>query len=252
MPKHSTSCLSLKSAFLLLLLLLVVIQFGSARTENSTVSDELEALDLEELQEKLRELYHESISLKEYETKDKAIKAIKKKENELREEAAFEANVEAAAARREKAFGDVVHSVHAVVDVKSGYGKTFEEYKEFFRMSLPNFDDLEFSMEPYTNTNQAHIYLSYLPYLGYFCLFLVLSCPALPLPERVKNFIRTRSQILITTGLLLSTAGSTRSTAFEILVDNQLVYSGLQSRRPPSAPHLRRILLTRTLLQDYQ
>lgn len=253
MSKGIASALLLRWGVLLLVILVVAIEYGAASEVNFTLSDNatLKSMDLEDLQEKLSELHQDSISLKEYDTKEKVIAGIQKKEKEIMEKAIFEANVKAATRRREKAFGDIVHSVHVVVDLKSGYGKTFKEYKELFRFSLPNFDDLDFSMEPFVNTSKAYTYISYLPYIGYVCLLLAVGGSILPFPERVKAFLRTRSQIFITTGLLLTTAGATRSTAFEVTVDNRLVYSGLQSRRPPSAEQLRQILLTQTLLQDY-
>lgn len=236
----------------LLVIAVLVIQLGAAE-ENSTLSsdDDLEALDVEDLHTKLSDLYQGTIKLKEYDTKEKVISAIKKKEQELREQAAFEEEVEAAAGRRERAFGDIVHSVHVILDIKSGYGKTYDAMKEFFQMALPNFDDLEFSVEPYIHKSKAQAFTSFLPYIGYSCLLLAVGSSFLPLPERLKGFIRARPQIFITTGLLLAQAGSYRTTAFEVRVDKQLVYSGLQSQRPPSAAYLRQILLKKTLLQDY-
>lgn len=252
MLSYTVSRPSAKWWLTLLIIVALAFHLGAAEENAVLTSDEdFEALDLEDLYTKLSDLYQGKIKLKEYDTKEKVISALKKKELELKEEAAFEEEVEAAAARRERAFGDIVHSVHVILDVKSGYGKTYDAMKEFFQMALPNFEDLEFSVEPYIQKSRAQTFTSFLPYIGYSCLLLAVGVSFLPLPERIKGFIRARPQIFVTTGLLLAQAGSYRTTAFEVQVDKQLVYSGLQSQRPPSAAYLRQILLKKTLLQDY-
>lgn len=239
---------------LLLVVLVVAIQLAHAE-EKVDPTEGLEALEFEELQTRLSDLHDGKISLKKFTTKEELIDAIVKKYKKIEEDEKFEAMVSLAVIRRDESYGDFLHNVHVEADFKSGHIQKFNEFKEQFKNTLPNFEDLEFTVTRYVDTQntQAFSFSTVFQYGGYLCLFLALAGDHMPLPAGVKNFFRTRRNLIFSTSMMLSLASSNagRTHAFEVHVDNRLVYSGLANSRPPTVDELRQILLQETLLRDY-
>ncbi|KPA85998.1 hypothetical protein ABB37_00286 [Leptomonas pyrrhocoris] len=73
------------------------------------------------------------------------------------------------------------------------------------------------------------------------------------LPPTVVNFIGQQRGMMIGAGFMLNMVGNslTQTGAYEVSLDGELIYSKLQTGAVPSVEEMRRIILEKTLLEDY-
>lgn len=241
---------------LLHVLLVVALLFSIAGHAVKLDVDEenLEALDIPELQQRLSDLNPgKTINFDDYRTKKSLIEVIEYSRNRIKDEAEFEAKVKEAAERRSAGGGDHLHLVVIHAGARSNFVLKTDTYRDMLRETMPNYDDIDLTVKTYDFGTQQPALGRYLRIIGYVCLFLAIAGEWMPFPEAVKSFVRSRRMMLVSTSMMLSVSSNTagKVDACEILVDNRLVYSGVEKRKIPTKPELRRILLEATLLLDY-
>lgn len=237
--------------FPLFALICMVLLGLSCVTVRAEVQEAIEQMSLEDLHQKLSAMKGRDVKEKDYPTRESAIREIRHIEETLKDEAAFESEVKAAAEKRRLGMGDHLHAVLIEADSKSIY--QLKKQKEHWAKLIENYEDLEFAFEVFKAEADHRMKANLLQYGSYAVLGLGIVGDALPLPAMIKNFLRTRRILVFSTFMMMSTLSNTMSTtgAFEVYVDDVLVYSGLKTGAVLSEAKLRRLLLEQTLLQDY-
>ncbi|KAG5490987.1 hypothetical protein JIQ42_00873 [Leishmania sp. Namibia] len=141
----------------------------------------------------------------------------------------------------------------------NGYRSKFEELRKELQeseaLSLPNLADFTIIGQAYPMSSDRVLISKALQGAFFATLGLALMADQLKfIPESARGALRQRRGLIISTGFLLNvlSRAALQNSAFEVFLDGELIYSGLEAGgRLPTAELLSNQLLERTLLRDY-
>eukprot|EP00796_Vickermania_ingenoplastis_P005537 gene5538-3994_t len=236
MRSKGMHCKALVVVGLALLVLLTEWQFTAAMSDADAHFDMLEDTDLRQI---LYEKAEGKVALEQFRTRESLIHAIKKFEKKKEEGKAFRDRVEAALTKTPK-------------DEVFRYQKYYEEMRYELQRSLPPGRRFYISGDHYpvplgreilsSCTTIAFMVALLLFFLGHQMTFL---------PASVRTYVSANGGVVVGGAVLLFMVGnSLRQTgAFEVYVNNEKVFSKLETGSVPSPDDLYRRIMLHTILR---
>ncbi|CCW71930.1 unnamed protein product [Phytomonas sp. Hart1] len=150
------------------------------------------------------------------------------------------------------------HLPHKVVMqycIGCGYAKHFENIKKDLEASLPNIQDVRISGINYP-IPYVRALIGKLCTILFFTSFIIGSFGQYLrsfFPARVHEFLLNKRSLIIVFGIMLNLFGNSlmQNGAFEVHVNDELVYSKLLEGKAPSSQDVYKLILEKTLLKDY-
>ncbi|CCW64871.1 unnamed protein product [Phytomonas sp. EM1] len=147
------------------------------------------------------------------------------------------------------------HKVVIQYCIGCGYAKHFESIKKYLEANLPNIQDVRI-----LGFNYPIPFFRLL--VGRLCTFMFFISFAIGavgqhlrslLPVRVHEYIVQKRAFVIGFGIMLNLLGNSlmQSGAFEVYINDELVYSKLLEGKAPSSQDVYKLTLEKTLLRDY-
>lgn len=127
--------------------------------------------------------------------------------------------------------------------------------KEHMTTNLPNTDEVAFAGETYplSPVKQAISQLCSFAFITTLILAFVGDKLPMSVPQQLLSFVQERKAMVVGAGFVLNLLGSNlaQSGAFEVFIDDTLVWSKLERGEVPTIPILKKIIIEHTLLRDY-